>query len=153
MDIKYINPFISGFLNVCSLLGMKTWQRSSLDRQDTLRIEQEVNIIIGLTGETRGNVVLSMSELTARSIASTMMGGLPVEQFDMMARSALCELTNMVAGNSATNLAEHGTQINITPPTLISGKNLLALVSQIETLVIEFTGQEGKLVINIALES
>ena len=114
--------------------------------------EQEVNIIIGLTGETRGNVVLSMSG--SRPVYCFHYdGGLPVEQFDMMARSALCELTNMVAGNSATNLAEHGTQINITPPTLISGKNLLALVSQIETLVIEFTGQEGKLVINIALES
>ncbi len=152
MDIKYINPFINALLNVCTMLGMQDIKRTGLSKRERLQTEHEVNVIIGLVGGLKGNVVLSMHETTARHIASAMMGGMPVTQFDVMPRSAICELANMVAGNSASNLEEMGTLVDITPPTLINGKNMVSLIAMVETLVIQFGGAGGSLDLNIALE-
>jgi chemotaxis protein CheX len=152
MDIKYINPFINGLLNVCSMLGMKELKRTGLSKREKLQTEHDVNVIIGLVGGLKGNVVLSMHEATACHIASTMMGGMPVPQFDLMPKSAICELANMVAGNSVSNLQEIGSLVDITPPTLISGKNMVSMISLVETLVIQFIGAEGSFDLNIALE-
>ncbi|HBK53268.1 MAG TPA: chemotaxis protein CheX, partial [Syntrophomonas wolfei] len=87
MDIKYINPFINGLLNVCTMLGMKELKRTGLSKREKLQTEHDVNVIIGLVGGLKGNVVLSMHEATACHIASTMMGGMPVPQFDLMPKS------------------------------------------------------------------
>ena len=152
MDIKYINPFINGLLNVCSMLGMQELKRTGLSKREKLQTEHDVNVIIGLVGGLKGNVVLSMHEATACHIASTMMGGMPVSQFDLMPKSAICELANMVAGNSVSNLQEIGSLVDITPPTLISGKNMVSMISMVETLVVQFSGAEGSLDLNIALE-
>lgn len=152
MDVKYINPFISGLLDVSSMLGIGNLERTGLGKRDRLQTENDVNVIIGLVGQVRGNVVLSMPETTARNIASLMMGGIPVENFDLIPKSALCELANMVAGNSAGKLEGLGMLLSLTPPTLISGKNLISMISQVETLVVQFKSKEGTLEMNVALE-
>lgn len=152
MEIKYINPFIAGFLNVAGQCGIPSLQRTGLSKREKLRTDHDVNIIIGLTGEIGGNVVLSMHEATAKKIASAMMGGMEVPEFDMMPKSALCELANMSAGNSLTALAEMNVNVDITPPTLINGQNMVCMISQVETIVLEFTGEVGTLEINVALE-
>ncbi len=152
MDIKYINSFINGFLNVTGMMGINGIQRTGLSKREKLRTDNDVNIIIGLVGDIQGNVVLAMHEETACKVASTMMGGMPVEKFDLMPRSALSELANMMAGNSASQLEGMGVKINITPPTLIHGRNMISLISQVETIVVQFTGNEGPIEINIATE-
>ncbi|NLU48842.1 MAG: chemotaxis protein CheX [Syntrophomonadaceae bacterium] len=152
MDVKYINPFIAGFLNVCSMLGLAGLQRTGLVKRAKLQTVKDVNVIIGLAGDIKGNVVLSMPESTACNIASTMMGGMPVAQFDLMPKSALCELANMAAGNSVSRFEELGLLVNITPPTLVNGKKVISLVSQVETLAIQFNGTQGTLELNVALE-
>ncbi|PKM76143.1 MAG: chemotaxis protein CheX [Firmicutes bacterium HGW-Firmicutes-15] len=152
MDIRCVNSFISGLLNVTGMLGMTSMQRKGLSKRTKLRTDNDVNIIIGLVGDIRGSVVFSMQEATARNIASTMMGGMPVDKFDMMPKSALCELANMVSGNSVSLLEQQKALVNITPPTLINGKNMITMISQVETLVVEFEGQEGKIEMNVATE-
>ncbi|MEN6462555.1 MAG: chemotaxis protein CheX [Syntrophomonas sp.] len=153
MDIQYVNAFISGLINVSGMLGMSDLKRTGLNKREKLLTDKDVNIIIGLTGGLEGNVVLSMHESTARNIASIMMGGMPVNEFDFIPRSALCELSNMVAGNSVSSLEQLGVLVNITPPTLINGSNLVAMISQVETLVIDFSGTPGNIEMNVAIES
>lgn len=152
MDVKYVNPFIVGLQNIFNMLNMTSIQRTGLAKREKLKTDNEVNIIIGLVGDLKGNVVISLPETTARNIASTMMGGMPVPELDMMPKSALCELTNMVAGSSMSQLEQMGVSVNITPPMLINGKNMITMISQVETLVISFNCNEGKLEMNIATE-
>jgi len=152
MDVKYVNPFIVGLQNIFNMLNMTSIQRTGLAKREKLKTDNEVNIIVGLVGDLKGNVVLSLPEATARNIASTMMGGMPVPELDMMPKSALCELTNMVAGSSMSQLEQMGVSVNITPPMLINGKNMITMISQVETLVISFNCTEGKLEMNIATE-
>lgn len=152
MDARYINPFINGLLTVSGQLGLGSLKRTGLFTRKRLQTDNDVNIIIGLAGELKGNLVFAMQEDTACSIASVMMGGMEVPQLDMIPKSALCELANMITGNSVSKLEEMGLLVSITPPTLVNGRHMVAMISQVETLVIQFTGDEGLLEINMALE-
>lgn len=78
-------------------------------------------IMIGVTGEMRGQVIMSMAEKDACDIASKMCM-MEVNVIDDFAASALSELGNMIMGNAATVFASNGVGIDITPPTLSHGQ-------------------------------
>lgn len=78
-------------------------------------------IMIGVTGEMRGQVMLAMSEKHACSIASKMCM-MEVQKIDDFSASALSELGNMIMGNASTVFSSKGIGIDITPPTLSNGQ-------------------------------
>jgi len=78
-------------------------------------------IIIGVTGEMRGQVLLGMVEKDACNIASKMCMT-EIKSIDDFSASALSELGNMIMGNAATVFSSGGVGIDITPPTLSHGK-------------------------------
>lgn len=124
MKAEHINPFLDAFNNVIKqLLNIDTEKGKLYLKEGTLK-SQGVAITIGVTGDLSGHVVLNMGETAARGIASKMMFGMPVNELDDMAKSALSELGNMVAGNSASFFANLGMSINITPPSLYTGDNM-----------------------------
>ena len=53
-----------------------------------------------------------------------MMMGMQVVELDEMAKSAICELSNMILGNSATAFSENKIIVDITPPSLLIGKDI-----------------------------
>jgi chemotaxis protein CheX len=152
MDIRYINSFITGLLHISNMLGMHNMQRTGLGKKEKLVTDNDVNVILGLTGDTKGTVVVSMPEKTACNIASVMMGGMAVESFDYMPKSALCEMANMVVGHTLVQLEKTGLMLTITPPVLISGRNLISMINQVETISIQFSSAEGNIEMNVALE-
>lgn len=78
-------------------------------------------IMIGITGEMKGQVLIAMSESAACNIASKMCM-MEIQTIDDFAASALSELGNMIMGNAATVFASNGVGIDITPPTLTHGQ-------------------------------
>ena len=52
------------------------------------------------------------------------MMGMPVEALDDMASSALCELSNMIMGSTATLFSTQKIVMDITPPISLYGNNL-----------------------------
>jgi chemotaxis protein CheX len=78
-------------------------------------------IIVGVTGEMRGQVLIAMSAENACDIASKMCM-MEVREIDDFASSALSELGNMIMGNAATVFSSSGVGIDITPPTLSHGQ-------------------------------
>ena len=54
-------------------------------------------------------------------IASTMMMGMPVADFDEMAQSAISAMSNMLTATAATNLASLGREVDISTPSLTVG--------------------------------
>ena len=65
-----------------------------------------------------------MFEKVKESIASKMMMGMPVDTLDDMASSALCELSNMIMGSTATLFSTEKIAMDITPPISLHGSNL-----------------------------
>lgn len=121
VNVQYINPFLIASSSIikeaCQIQSKigKPHLRSAEFAKDS------VVIIIGLTGEMRGQIFFGMDKKTACHIASCMMMGMPVETLDDMACSAISELGNMIMGNAATILFNQGVGVDITPPTLCMG--------------------------------
>ena len=152
MDVTHVTPFIDGFFTVLPQLGFTNISRGKLGLKDKLTSTQNVTGIIGLSKQIRGNVAYSMSEDTAKRIASTMMMGMEVAEFDEMAQSAISELVNMVTANSVIHFEEKGVLIDISPPVLIVGENVTVMVCQVKTIAVEIITEVGIIEVNIGLE-
>lgn len=152
-NVEYINPFIEASQNVirdfCRIevkLG-KPYLTSSSYEGDTLMV------IVGITGDLRGQVIITMNYEVARSVASNMMMGMPVPDLNDMAKSAVSELANMILGNSATIFSNKGIVLDITPPSLCFGSNLSISVSDAKTICIPLHfGDDQTIEINVAIK-
>jgi chemotaxis protein CheX len=111
-----------------------------------------VSVIVGFTKQIRGNVVYNMTEDTAKFIASTMMMGMPVAEFDGMAQSAISEMSNMLTANAATNLTGMGLEVDISTPSLSIGENFQVKISDDNYLTVEMDLGGHVVELDIAVE-
>lgn len=121
MNKDYIESFSTAFLNVMPQLGIPDVQYKGETECGRLIRSPGVVVVVGITGDLHGNVYFTMQENCANSIASAMMGGMEVSQFDEMVQSAVSELSNMLAATACTDLFEKGIRADISTPTLIHG--------------------------------
>lgn len=150
--MEIVKPFIDAVLLVLPMLGLTDIKQGNVVAKDNLATARDVTVLIGLSQDIRGNVAYGLSEECARNIASTMMCGMPVPEFDEMAQSAISELVNMITANAATNLEGLGKVVKISPPTLITGEKITARISQVPTVAIEFITSAGTIELNVGLE-
>lgn len=153
MDARFINPVIDAFREILPQLGFADIQRGKLSMGSNSVESFGVTVIIGMTKDLRGSVAYNMSEATAMTIASTMMGGMPVTQFDELPQSAISELVNMVTANSAIRFEQLGMQVDISPPSLVVGSDFRARLLQEKFLVIEMLADGNLIQLNLGLES
>ena len=124
IDVKHINPFLQSAI---SIVEQTTMMKMGVGKPVVSVLEfgnDRFILQVGVTGVLKGQVLIVMSTGSAKNLASKMMMGMPVEQLDEMASSALCELSNMVMGNAATIFSTQGIHMDITPPMAVSGDNL-----------------------------
>lgn len=121
LNAEHINPFLMAAKKVLQdMCFVEVAIQKPLLKEASFEQDDWV-IIIGVTGEMRGQVLIGMSEDDACNIASKMCM-MEVKQIDDFAASALSELGNMIMGNAATVFSSNGVGIDITPPTLSNGK-------------------------------
>ncbi len=152
MDVNHINPFIESFANVMPQIGFNKTSIGKLNAKGRELIYSGVIIIVGIVGEIKGNVVYYVDLESAKKIASTMMMGMEVNEFDEMSQSALSELTNMLTANAATNFYNLGITIDISTPTLFHGENISVKMSSNQVLCVQLFTDENSVEINIAFE-
>ena len=80
----------------------------------------EVSILIGVTGQIQGVVMLTMDRQTALNIVGHITGEAYAE-LDSLAQSAVAELANVVSGRGGIALASLGRETTISPPALLVG--------------------------------
>ena len=113
MNVEYINPFIEASQSVLTTMtGIKPGLGQVYIRKAPFASDN-VAVIVGLTGTIRGQVVISLSKKSALSVASSMMGGMALAEFDEISKSAISELANMIMGNTATLLARNYTALPV----------------------------------------
>lgn len=124
LDVNHINPFLQSCVTIFDTaaqtkLAVGKPAVASLTFTDYIFALQ-----VGLTGDLKGQVLLVTSSDNAKAIASKMMFGMPVTELDDMSCSALCELSNMIMGNTATLLSTQNIHIDITPPISLMGTQI-----------------------------
>ena len=153
MDARFINPVIDAFREIVPQLGFGEITRGKLGVGSNSVESLGVTVIIGMTKDIRGSVAYNLTEQTAMTIASTMMGGMPVMTFDELPQSAISELVNMVTANAAIRFEQMGMQVDISPPSLVVGRDFRARLLQEKFLVIEMLADGHLIQLNLGLES
>ena len=153
MNVEYINPFIEASQSVLVMMTGSKPELGQVYLRKTPFESDNIAVFVGLTGRIRGQVIISLSKTTALSIASAMMGGIPVTELDEISKSAISELANMIMGNTATLLASRGIGIEITPPSLLVGEKLLITPSNMKTVCVPLViGVNSIMEIDVSLE-
>jgi chemotaxis protein CheX len=146
MDVKFINPFLAAFTKTLGQLNITDIKRGNINKKSKLHVDSAVSTVISLNGGLRGNMVLAMSEDTAKNLASTMMMGMPVSALDEMTKSAIGELSSMIVGSATTLLSALDISLQISPPIVLLEPSE---VNPLETLAIDFETPVGKIELNI----
>lgn len=124
------------------MLGMP-YKAGEITYNDTLNPGRDsIIILIGFTGGIHGNVIFSFPDNLACKFAGTMMMQ-EITEVDGMVRSAACELSNMLLGNAATELSKNGVTADITPPTVLTGKDLCFYADDSESAKIPLAFENG----------
>jgi len=90
--------------------------------QDT-DLELSYGVLIGFTGDLKGNLVIRGDLQTFGAIGQEMFG-MPLQ--DEMLRSFTGEFGNMLAGSLATLVSLKGWETDITAPTIVQGQSTLS---------------------------
>ncbi len=153
MKVEYINPFIEASQTVLMQMANLTATLGKVYLKDAPYNSNTIVIIVGITGNMRGQVNFTMSRETAMHVASNMMNGMPVTELDEISKSAISELTNMILGNTATILSNKGIGIEITPPSFIMGENIQISPNKMRTVCVplQLPGPEHKMEIDISV--
>jgi len=107
---------------------------------------------LGIVGDKKGNVAYAIDTEGAKQIASIMMMGMPVDELDDMAKSAISELSNMLTANAAINFSNDNVTVDISPPTMLTGESIELSMSKDQVMCVEFDVDGIKLEINVALD-
>ena len=124
MDVleMYVTPFVTTTLNTFkNFVGFELIAGHPHFSGRTMEFDQDISAIIGLSGDIRGAVVISMKKEFALKIADTLVGT-PHTEIDDDVVDSIGEIVNIIAGN-VKNEVDGGEKIVISLPTVIKGKD------------------------------
>lgn len=153
MDAKFVNPIVDAFIDVMPQMGFPMPKRLRVYLQDRNLISNGVVLTVSFTKQMQGKVIYNMTSDTARYVASTMMFGVPVTNFNDMAQSALREVSNVLTARTATNFTKFGIEeVDITPPEIFIEEDKMIKVSGSPYLAVEMELGDHKMEVAIAVE-
>lgn len=148
-----INPFLEAAVNVLSTMAMITPKTGKpYLKKDKVAIG-DISGIIGMTGHTKGVVVLSFSEGAICKIVGSMLGE-EYTEITADVSDAVGELTNMISGDARRRLAEAGYTFEAGLPTIVSGKgHEIESVTSGPVIVMPFTVEEHSFVLEASFDT
>ena len=122
MDVKYINPFLSGTINVLKTMAfVEVNPGKPFLKKDHVACG-DVTGIIGLTGAATGSLSVTFNFVMIQKIMMNMLGE-EVNEVTNDVRDAVGELTNMISGDARRLLQQEGLSLTAAIPTIVAGKN------------------------------
>lgn len=120
INAEHVNTFLMAASKVISETCNLTPRVGKPYVRNTTFTSDSIVIMIGVTGEMQGQVMLAFGKPVALAIASKMMF-MEVTELDEISTSAICELGNMIMGNASTAFSVKNIGIDITPPSVCEG--------------------------------
>lgn len=153
MKAEFLNPFINSVTHIIESTVGETPARGKIFLRGKYPYTTAgVIVMVGITGVLTGQVLLSLSEECAKGLAAKMLMEDVLFEFDEYAQSALAEMANMIAANATIGLSEAGYSCNITPPSVITGKQMeISCQEHIQTIVIPMECQAGGMELNLSM--
>lgn len=151
MDVRFINAFLEGTLNVTRTMA----NISPLPGKPYLKKDNvangDVSGIIGLTGDITGSMALSFSEKSILKIVSNMLGE-EITEINGDIKDAVGEITNMISGVARKELEQNGLNVLAAIPTVVSGMgHSITHVLGGPSIIIPFEMEDGPFVVDICI--
>ena len=150
MRMELIQPFINAADAVFAESLQAPTKIVDLEMDEDAYRRKGVAALIAIKGDIEGRVILDLSPEVAIKVA-TILAGTEVEASDQVVRETVCEMANMVIGNSVTLLNDQGFRFKVFPPEIHADETGLAGSADTEALVICIETPCGNIYLNIAM--
>jgi len=150
MRMELIQPFINAADAVFAESLQAPTKIVDLEMDQEAYRRKGVAALIAIKGDIEGRVILDLSPEVAMKVA-TILAGTEVEASDQVVRETVCEMANMVIGNSVTLLNDQGFHFKVFPPEIHMNETGLAGSADTEALVICIETPCGNVYLNIAM--
>lgn len=129
IDVKIVNAVLNALVSTFKSAAKTDIKIDKPQLQNKIEKSYEIVTTIGFNGVLEGNLIYTLNEDSAKIIVNNMMQGMmQVDSIDEMALSAVGELGNMISGSVAVAMEKIGYSINITPPSVVEGKEMKVAV-------------------------
>ncbi|WP_227395316.1 chemotaxis protein CheX [Jeotgalibacillus aurantiacus] len=119
---KVMNEMLEGMVHSIKSVIPAEISCSTPEMVDQPYKQETIGVLIGITGDIRGNILLDAKESHFSSLGNTMFG---MHLEDEMLISFIGEVGNMIAGAFSTFVSGTGVEMDITPPSVMSGTTKL----------------------------
>ncbi len=136
MKAEYVNAFLEPAVSVIKKVLKVKVTIGEITKAVTVNARDAFSVIIGLSGDLSGVVIIGFSMKTARNIAAKMLCKDKLTDLNIDAKEALSELVNMIVGNATGNLYDLGLKELLTPPTIVLGSKVSYELSSSDQLTI-----------------
>jgi chemotaxis protein CheX len=150
MRMELIQPFINAADAVFAESLQAPTKIADLTMDEETYRRKGVAALIAIKGDIEGRVVLDLSPEVALKIASHLAGE-QVPESEQIVRETVCELANMVIGNSVTLLNDQGFHFKVFPPEIHMNDEGLASSKETEALVLCMETPCGEIFLNISM--
>ncbi len=152
MSIKYIEPFVTAAQNVFRDFFNEEAipQKPFLIKRDEER-NWVLSGIIGIGGDSKGVVVVSLESSVAQRLVSRLVGQEVTENNEDVL-DTIGEIVNIIAGNAKKGLEQYRLVISL--PTIVSGQgHQVAWPAGIPIIGIPFALSDGQFMLAVGLEN
>jgi chemotaxis protein CheX len=150
MRMELIQPFINAADAVFAESLQAPTKIVDLEMDQEAYRRKGVAALIAIKGDIEGRVILDLSPEVALKVASQL-AGTEVEASEQVVRETVCEMANMVIGNSVTLLNDQGFHFKVFPPEIHMDETGLTSSADTEALVICIETPCGNVYLNIAM--
>lgn len=150
MRMELIQPFINAADAVFAESLQAPTKIMDLSMDENTYRRKGVAALIAIKGDIEGRVILDFSPEVAVKVASQL-AGMEVVASEQVVRETVCEMANMVIGNSVTLLNDQGFHFKVFPPEIHMNDTGLAGTADTEALVICIETLCGEIYLNIAM--
>lgn len=125
-----------------------------LERESTAPrsiLSKGVTVIIGITGEKKGRVLLDLSLPTATELANIIDTDLKEEDLTLFTMSELC---NIASGGAITGMNNENKQLvlRLVPPSIFAGINTEIFSPNLNSTLLSYNTQFGKVDFHVGFE-
>ena len=118
MSKDYLGPFADAARQTLKLLlDVDALESSNQTESNGADNNEQVGVVIGLTGDLSGEVQYRFPSETSLEIVK-LMSGMEFTEIDEFVTSALGEIANIISGNAVIDLSNHNVICDILPPKI-----------------------------------
>jgi chemotaxis protein CheX len=150
MKMELIQPFINAADAVFAEALQGPTTIGDLEMEEAAYRRKGVAALIAIKGDIEGRIILDLESEVAMKVAAILTGADAVDS-EQTVRETVCELANMVIGNSVTLLNDQGYKFKVFPPEIHVNDEGLACTRDTEAMVLAIETTCGNIYLNIAM--